>query len=887
VRGFRAFLIRLSGFFRRERVERDFSREIESHLQLHIDDNLRAGMNPVRARREALLKLGGVENMKENYRDRSRIPALETFLQDVRYGLRQIARNPGFTAVVVLTLALGIGANTAIFSVVNAVVLRRLPYPQADRLCVASLVNVHNSASVVSYGVADYLAARGRQRSFTNLAGVAWADSFTLTGAAEPLRVHGSRVTAQFFSVLGVRASLGRNFASGEDTPGHAREVMLSHAFWRQHFGADPQTVGRTIALDGESYTIVGVMPAEFHFSAFGANDNGDLWPLLQLVPRNARYPFSLRVIGRLKPGVTEGQARLDLSMIARDIQRQFPGPDLSGASTELLQTQITGDVRPALLILLAAVGFVLLIATVNVANLEVARATARGRELAVRAAMGAGRFRMARQVLTESLLVAVFGGAAGLFLAYWGVRGIVAIAPAGIPRLTEIAIDGQVLGFTVAVSLLSGLLFGLAPAAQGFGHSLDQTLRGGSQNYAEQREGRALRNTLVVVEVSLSLVLLVGAGLLLRSFGRLTGTSPGFNPKPLVTALLSLPEAHYPDEKSIVSFYSRLMERVRNLPGVASAGISMSLPPDLVSMWNPFWASNEPPAPGGSLPLAVETAVSPGYFRSLGVALLRGRLFEDSDLGRRDPILIVNDSMARRYFPDQDPIGRRMKTGDAGPNSPWETIVGVVADVKYGGLDSASESTLYVPYFQAGWPALSREMFLVVRADGDPTAIASGLRTAARGLDRDMPLADLRTMDELLADSVAQPRFRTLLLGIFAGLALILSAIGVFGVMSWLVSRRTREIGVRMALGASRGEVLRTILGEGLRVALIGVAVGLMAAFASSRLIGGLLFGVQPADPATFAIVPLVVVAVILAACYVPARRTTKVDPMVALQYE
>ncbi len=431
--------------------------------------------------------------------------------------------------------------------------------------------------------------------------------------------------------------------------------------------------------------------------------------------------------------------------------------------------------------------------------------------------------------------------------------------------------------------------MFGLAPAAHRFGGNLDETLRGGAQNLAEQRERRGLRNTLIVVEVSLSLVLLTGAGLLLRSFGRLTGTSPGFDSKPVLTALISLPQARYPQGKQILTFYDRLLDRVRNLPGVASAGISMSVPPDLVNMWNPFWVGNEPLVPGQSLPVAVETAVSPGYFQSLGVALLRGRLFEDSDRGRRGQILIVNDSMARRYFPGQNPVGKRIKTGDVSfvPTSQWETIVGVVSDVKYGGLDSASEATLYVPYFQTYWPGFSREMFLVVRAQGDPEAIAPGLRAAVRGLDRDVPLADLRTMNELLAGSVAEPRFRTLMLGIFAGLALVLSAVGIFGVMAWLVSRRTREIGVRMALGASQGAVLRMVLGEGLRVALIGVAIGLMAAFASSRLIKGLLFGVQPADPATFAAVSLTVVAVVLAACYVPARRATKVDPMVALRYE
>jgi putative ABC transport system permease protein len=873
--------------FRREQGERDFAEELESHLQLHIEDNLSAGMSPGQARRAALLKLGGVARTKEDYRDRSGLPVLETLAQDVRYGLRQIKRSPGYAVVAVLTLALGIGANTAIFSVVNAVVLRELPYPQPDRLMVASLVNVHDPALPYSYGVADYLAAREGQRSFKDFAAVTWADTITYTGGAEPERLHGTRVSAEFFTALGVHPALGRAFAPGEDAPGHTREVVLSHRFWQQRFGADPAVIGRALSLDGESFSVVGVLPADFHFDAFGATDNGDVWPLMRIAPRNVRYPFGLRTIGRLKPGITLAQARTDLSAIARDMQRRFPNSDLSGASIQPLKTQIVGSVRPALLILLAAVGLVLLIATVNVANLAVSRTTTRDRELAIRAALGASRGRVARQVLTESVLVAAFGGTLGLFLAYWGVRAIVTLAPGGLPRLTAIAVDGQVLAFTMAVSLLSGLLFGLAPAVHGFGRHIEETLRGGAQNLAEQRGRRGLRHALVVVEVSLSLVLLIGAGLLLKSFERLTNTSPGFNPKPLATALISLPRARYQDEKRIVSFYGELLDRVQHSPGVRSASISMSLPPDLLNMRNPFWVPNEPIVPGNSLPSAVETTVSPGYLQTLGVPLLRGRWFEESDRGRSDQILVINDALARRYFRGQDPIGQRIKTGDPNPDSPWETIVGVVADIKYEGLDGAPEPTLYVPYFQAYWPSFSREMFLVARTSGDPKAIASSLRTAMLALDRDLPPAEVHTMKELLADSVAQPRFRTLLLGIFAGMALLLSAVGIFGVMAYLVSRRTQEIGVRMALGASRGEVRRMILGEGLRVTLIGIAIGLVGAFASGRLIKGLLYGVGPADPATFAGVSLLVIVVALIACYLPAHRATQVDPMIALRYE
>jgi len=505
---------------------------------------------------------------------------------------------------------------------------------------------------------------------------------------------------------------------------------------------------------------------------------------------------------------------------------------------------------------------------------------------MAIRAALGAGRIRIIRQVLTESALVAGVGGVLGLFLAYGGVHAFLALAPGGMPRMKEVAVSGEVLAFTAVVSLLCGLLFGLAPSLQGFGRRLDEALRGGAQNLAEQHGGRGLRAALVAIEVSLSLVLLIGAGLLLRSFERLSSTSPGFNPQPLLSAMLSLPEARYPNEQRIVSFYDQLLNRVQNLPGVATAGISMSLPPDLLNMRNPFWVPREPVAPGKSLPMAVEMTVSPTYFQTLGVPLLRGRLFEDSDRIRNTPILIINNVMARRYFPGQDPVGQRIKTGDLSPNSPWETIVGVVADVKYSGLAGPPEPTLYVPYFLTFWPDFSREMYLVVRPSGDPKSVASGLRTTVQSMDQDMPF-ELSTMNDLLADSVAQPRFRTLLLGTFAGMALVLAAVGVFGVMGYVVSRRTQEIGVRMALGASRSEVLQMVIGEGMRAVVSGIVIGLVEACAFSRLIKGLLFDVQPFDPVTFAIVPSVVMLAALLASYVPARRASKVDPTVALRYE
>ncbi len=869
-------------FFRR-RLYSDLSQEIHEHLAEKIEELVANGLSREEATHAARREFGNATLIEERGREVWGWHLAETLIQDARYGARQIRRNPVFTLVAVLTLALGIGANTAIFGVVDAVVLRDLPYPQPDRLVTAGLVNPRERQDRAPYGALDYHTAYDREKSFASFAGVAEGEgTFTYTGGAEPIRVHGTAVTAEFFSVLGVPPVLGRTFSPGADTPGHNREVVLSYSFWERHFGRDRQAIGRSLTLDDASYTIIGVMPASFHF---GWHNNDELWPVLQIESRNVRYPFWILPVGRLKPGVTEKQAAADLSTIARDVQRQFTDSTFSAVEVVPLKTRVVGEARTPLLILLAAVGMVLLIATVNVANLEIAQSQARHREMSIRAALGASRSRVARQVLTESLLVAGLGGALGLIVADWGVRALVALAPAELPRVHEVAVDGQVLAFAAAVTLLCGLFFGIAPSLRGLGR-LDETLRGGAQNLAEQHGAHRLRRALVAVEVSLSLVLLVGAGLLLRSFERLSNTSPGFNPQPLLSAMISLPQAQYPDDHHIVSFYDRLLERVQNLPGVASAGITMSLPPDLLNMRNPFWVPSEPVVPGKSLPMAVEMTISPSYFEALGVPLLRGRLFEDSDRNLNTPILIVNDVMAQRYFPGKDPVGQRIKTGDPNPQSPWETIVGVVADVKYSGLDSAPEPTLYVPYFQAYWPGFSREMFLVVRAAGDPKAVGPSLRTAVQGLDRDMPV-DVRAMNGLLADSVAQPRFRTLLLGIFAGLALILAAVGIFGVVGYLVSRRTQEIGVRMALGASRSAVLRMVLGEGVRVVVTGLGIGLVEAFALSRLMRSLLFDVQPFDPTTFVSVSALVILVALLACYIPARRATKIDPMVALRYE
>lgn len=878
-------LSKLGNLFNRQ-TPGDLDAEMRAHLEMEEEENLNAGMSLEEAHYAAMRRFGNVSRAAEESRNMWRWNSLEVTLQDLRFGLRHIRRSPGFAISVVLTLALGIGANSALFSVVNAVVLRPLSYPEPDKLVVSYLVNPHDRAFHSSMGVADFQAAYERQRSFSSFAAVSYGtSSFTWTGGKEPIQVPGNAVTAEFFTVLGVNAALGRCFAPGEDAPGRENEVVISHGFWEKYLSSDPGVIGRTLTINGASSTIIGVMPADFYF---GKQEENEIWPLQKLPVARFRPPYWLQPLGRLKPGVTETQAQADLSNIAADVQRQYPEAGYTAALVAPMKDFLVGEVRVPLLILLGAVVLVLLIATVNVANLEIAQATARDREMTIRAALGAGRGRIIRQALTESLLLASIGGAMGLLLAYAGVRLLLAIVPGGLPRVTEINVNGQVVAFTAAVSLLSGILFGLAPML-GFGRRLNnpETLRGGTQNLSEQRSRSGLRNTLIVLEVSLSFVLLIGAGLLLRSFDRLTSSSPGFSPQSIVAGKLLLPRAHYPEEKHIVAFYDQLLDRAKHLPGVASAGITLSLPPDLLMLTNPFWVPGQSTAPGKNLDLAVETTVSPDYFRTLGISLLHGRFFTDSDRERKDGILIINETMARRYFNGQDPIGQRIKTGDATPSTPWETIIGVVSDVKYSGLDAPVDPTLYVPYFEAGLTSFSREMFLVVRARADAINLEASLRSAVQGLDPNLPLTQVRTMNELLSRSISQPRFRTQLLAMFAAMALLLAAIGIFGVMAYVVSRRTREIGVRMALGASRARILAMVLGNGLRTVLLGVALGLVEAFALTRLIKSWLFAIQPLDTVTFLIVSLMVIAVAALACYVPARRATKVDPIMTLRYE
>ena len=875
----------LRATLRRSRMESEMDAELRFHLEAYAEDLVRGGVALQEAQRRARIEFGGIERVKEEGREARGADLIESVMQDIRYGLRMLQKNPGFSAVAVLTLALGIGANTAMFSVINAVLLRPLPYPDSNRLMFVFLGDATRGPERSSYGTADYLAARDSQKSFSHFAGISLGEnSLTYTGGSEPQKVRGTPATSDFFAALGVEPLLGRTFDPASDRLGKPREVVLSYRYWQTQFGADPGVVGRTMLLDGDPYTVVGVMPAGFHF---GSRDSDDIWPVLQLEPRNVRHPYWIGPLGRLKPGVTAAQAEADLSRIAEREQQIFPNSPYNNARLVSMKPFLVGDARLALLTLQGAVLLVMLIAIVNVANLQVARASVRERELAIRAALGARRGRILRQLLTESTTLAMIGGITGLLFAQWGLHALLNLDPGALPRMSEVRLDGRVLAVTAGLSLLSGILFGLAPVLRGHGARLGENLKGSSTGSSQQSRRHRLLGVLVIAEFSIALVLLAGAGLLVRSFDRLSSATPGFSPQHLLTMQLSLPSVRYPKEQQVAEFYRQLLERLQAVPGVQAAGLSMSLPPNLLAMENPFRIASEPIVPGKQLHVAEEMTISPGYFRTLGVPLIRGRFFSDSDRNRKDQIVVINENMAKQFFPNQDPVGERIQTGDVNPGAAWETIVGVVGDVRYQGLDAKPQPTLYVPYFEEGWASWSRDMFVVLRSSANEATLMPSIHEAVWAMDKQLPIASVRSMDGLLADSVTQPRFRTILLGIFASIALVLSAAGIYGVISYSVLQRTQEIGIRMALGANLRDVLRLVLGQGAKFALLGVAIGTPAALSLTRLMQSLLFGISANDPLTFIGVTLLLILVGMLACWIPARRAMRVDPMVALRYE
>jgi putative ABC transport system permease protein len=814
--------------------------------------------------------------------EQRRTNVLHELGQDLRFGFRTLLKNPSFTAIAVIALALGIGANSAIFSVVNTVLLRPLPYKDPDRL-----VMVWEDATRHGYprdtpAVANYLDWRTQNHVFEEMAAVA-DQSLNLTGVGDPERLEGSGANASLFTVLGVAPQIGRAFTAEEDQAGANRVVLLSNGLWARRFGADPAIVGKQITLNGQPHTVVGIMPAQFQFPS----QDVELWVPLAFSQQQAanRGRHYLQVVARLKQGVTLAQAQAEMNTIASRLQQQNPQQNTDlGAAVVPLHEQVVGDIRPALLILLGAVGLVLLIACANVANLLLARAAVRQKEIAVRVAFGASRWRLIRQFLTESVLLAAIGGAFGLVLSVIGIKLLPRFIPPNISQVKTIALDSRVLGFTILVSLLTGVIFGLFPALQASMFKPNETLKEGGRDSSSGNRGNRMRALLVIAEVAVSLVLLIGAGLLINSFLRLRNLDPGFNSQNLLTMRIVLPDLKYPDQAHRSAFYTDLIQRVEALPGVKSAAVTTNLP--LYRQGNSTGVEIEgrPAPPPGQEIIITTRVISPKYLTTMGIPLLRGRQFGPEETAKMPGAVIISETMARRYWPNEDPLGKRLTPGrNAGPED-WFQIIGIAKDVKQFELTAASKPQMYLPYVQADFFA-PRD--LVVKTDVDPIGMAATVRRAVWEIDKDQPVSNIKTMDEIAAESVARQRFSMLLLAIFAGVALVLAAVGIYGVMSYSVTQRRNEIGIRMALGAQRSDVLKLTVGQGLKLVLVGVSVGLVGAFVLTRLMVSLLFGVGATDPGTFIGISVILVSVALIASYIPARRATKVDPLVALRYQ
>jgi putative ABC transport system permease protein len=871
----------LRNIFAKRQNERELDDEVRAYVETFAEEKMREGLSPEEARRAARIELGGIEQVKEDVREVRAGAWLDSLLHDLRYGARMLLKNPSFTAIAVVTLALGIGANTAIFSVVNAVLLRPLPYTHPEQLMI--IRETSQRVGVHSPSYPDFLDWRAQSKTIAQMA-VLNERAFNLSGIAQPESIDGYAVSSNILSMLGVRPFLGRDFLPSEEVPGTAPVVMLSYALWQSHLGADPDAVGKTVTLDGRSFTIIGVLPPNFRL-----DDKTDaiapigVWAA-DMMDRSDRG--DMEVLGRLAPGSTFQQARAELDTIAINLQKAYPvqNPDI-GVNVTTLRDQLVGDTRSAILVLFGAVLFVLLIACLNVANLFLVRGAARSREIAVRQACGASRNRIIRQMLTESFLLAAIGGALGILVGALGIVGLKHLVSDMFPALT-ISIDRSVMVFSSALIVLVAIAFGLVPAWQASQTQVQETLKEAGRSATSTVAQHRLRGVLAMTETALALILLVGAGLMMKSMYRLLQVNPGFQSDRVLTMEMDLRTAQYSESPARINFWQQVLEKVRAIPGVEDVALGTVVPLTGDHSRADITIEDLPVPDVGTFPHPDRHSVSSGYTNVLKIPLMRGRTFTDADTETSPRVALINSTMARRYWLTEDPIGKRFHWGHPGgppSDDPWITIVGVVADTKLYGLANPARLEVYSPFRQEP----QNDMYLIFRAAVDPASLTSSVRATVASIDRDQPVFDVITMQQLVDQSVSTPHLTLVLLGLFSGLALVLAAIGIYGVISYSVQQRTHEIGIRVALGAQRSNVLRLIVGQGVKLAALGIVIGIAGALGLMRLMNSLLFGVSANDPVTFGAAVLVLLFVAIAACYIPARRAIAVDPMNALRYE
>ncbi len=901
MRFLRRFLERLANFATRRRGDQRLREEMEEHLALQTAENLRAGMASAEARRQAVLKFGATEAIMEEYQAEQGLPFIENLLQDLRYARRLFAKSPGFAAVAILTIGLGVGATTAMFSIVNAVLLRSLPYPEPDRLVKILFNSPGTGMRAVRFSVPEMDDLRNRAGVFEQVSAMA-RGSIDLTGGVQPQRLEMLVASPNYFSLLREIPQIGRLFDSQDFTPGYASVAVISDGLWHRNFAADPGVLGRTIRLDNDPYTIVGVLPPGFRHPGRASPRDVEVWITSGFSaapdPPPTRSTRSLpQAYGRLKPGVTLAQAQDRLTAMASELRREYaadyPSEGKWTIEIQPLQDALVGKVRPMLLVLQGAVILIVLIVSLNIANLLLARASGRQQEMAMRSALGASRGRIVRQMLTESLLLSSMGGAVGIAMAVGALRFSMRFIPSTIPRGSEVTVDWAVLSFALLISLLTGLLFGLAPAIHSSKSDLSTAIREGDRASGYSKRSNRLRDALIVSELAIAVVLMIGAGLLLRTLRDLLKENPGFNPTQVVAASVNLP---YPNDPRLdtyltivqqSTFYRELRRRVNAIPGVELAGFVSDLP-TAGSPLSDFAVGIEghPSKPGEEL-RAEPIIISPDYFRVMQSPLMRGRYFTEEDQDGKLPVAIVDESTARRYWPDRDPLGRRLRVGQD-PTSSWRTVVGVVKDIRHDGLDVDGVPHVYISIYQkfdAVQGVVFRDFAIVARTSLPAILLEPQVRREVQNIDPGLPVYNVTSMDELLDRSLASRRFSAQLVGGFAGLALLLASIGIYGLLAYMVGQRSREIGLRMALGAGRGEILRMILLKGIVLAGAGVAVGVILSASAASMMASLLYGVRPLDPTIFLVVPLLFFAVAVLASYIPAWRATKVDPIIALR--